>query len=215
MYVAFFDLDHTILRISSGEVMFRGSRESGIIGPRQAAVAMIITILYRAGFMSADSAVARWTSWYGGLPVEEMAPLAVEWGKKLEKYIRNGAREAIRIHHKRGDRTVILSASSTAICEHIRSVLGMDDVICTELEVIEGRLTGRLKGAYCHGPEKLRRARKYCEERGFKLGDAHYYADSMADLPVLEAVGTPVCVSPDRKLDRIARSRGWKVCLWQ
>lgn len=215
MQVAFFDLDHTILSISSGEVMFRGSRERGIIGSLQSLQALIITILYRAGLMSADAAVAVWTSWYRGLPVEVMKPLAAEWGKELEKYIRDGARNEIEFYREHGVRTVILSASSVAICEHIRGVLNMDDVICTELEIVDGKITGRLKGAYCHGQEKLKRAKKYCFKHGLSLEEAYYYADSIADLPVLEVVGTPVCVYPDRKLERLARQYGWKICLWE
>jgi phosphoserine phosphatase len=91
----------------------------------------------------------------------------------------------------------------------------MDDVICTELEFIDGRFTGNLKGSYCHGREKLSRARRYCLDQDVSMKDSYYYADSINDLPVLEEVGIPVCVTPDKKLELIAMKRGWRISRWE
>ncbi len=214
MYVAFFDLDHTILSTSSGRIMFRGSYERGIIGKREVRRGVVINALYRTGLMSAGAAVGHWMKWYGGLELAEIAPLGAEWAGELLGYVREDARREVAHHRERGALTVILSASPAFICERMKEHLGMDDVICTELDVADGRLTGRLKGEYCHGREKLARALLYCGERRLRMEDAFYYADSIHDLPVLEAVGNPVCVTPERALDRRARKRGWKIVRW-
>jgi HAD superfamily hydrolase (TIGR01490 family) len=214
MYVAFFDLDHTILSTSSGRVMFRGSYEHGIIGKKEIRRGLIVNALYRLGLMSAGTAVGRWMKWYGGLELEKVAPLGAEWADELKKYVREDARREVAFHRERGARTVLLSASPAFICEKMREHLGMSDSICTELDVADGCLTGKLKGEYCHGREKLVRARRYCGEFGLRMEDAYYYADSIADLYVLEAVGHPVCVTPDRGLQRQARKRGWKIVRW-
>ncbi len=215
MHVAFFDLDHTIVNTSSGRVMFKGSRDHGIIGRKEIRKAIAINALYRFGIITPHDAVSRWMKWYGGMSVEAIAPIANEWIDELKGLVRDDAREEIQRHRDGGARTVILSASPTVICKEMKKVLGMDDVLCTELEVVDGRLTGKLKGCYCHGREKLDRAIRYCREKGFVLKDAYYYADSIADLPVLEAVGNPVCVTPDRKLERVARRRDWKIVWWK
>ena len=91
----------------------------------------------------------------------------------------------------------------------------MDDVICTELEIIDDRFTGKMIGRYCFGTEKLIRARQYCKDNGFKMKDAFYYADSISDLPVFESVGFPICVTPEKKLEKIALRRGWKINIWE
>ncbi len=214
MCIAFFDLDHTILDTSSGNIMFRGSYESGIIGKRGIAGSLGIILLYRLGLMSAERAVGRWMRWYRGIDVETILPLAAEWIETLKGHVRGDAVREIRRQRELGARTVILSASPTFICERMRDYLKMDDMICTELEIVDGRLTGRLRKGYCHGREKLIRAVRYCDALGRSIKDTWYYADSIADLPVLEAVGNPVCVTPDARLMRIARKRGWRIERW-
>jgi HAD superfamily hydrolase (TIGR01490 family) len=215
MYAAFFDLDHTLLSISSGQIMFKSSYEHGIIGRADIFKAICINFLYRTGMMSPEGAVGRWLMCYRGMSVEMFTPIYLEWGEELKRFIREDARKEVRLHMDRGARTVVLSASTTAFCEQTKKVLGMDDVICTELEVIDGIFTGTMKGRYCYGPEKLVRARHYCRERGLRMEDAFYYADSIADLSVMEAVGTPVCITPDKRLEREALKRGWKISQWK
>jgi HAD superfamily hydrolase (TIGR01490 family) len=215
MNAAFFDLDHTILSISSGQIMFESSRRHGIISRGQAFLALGIVVLYRAGLISPDRAINRWMSWYAGMSEDEIAPIAAEWAEELKRYVRGDARREVDLHRAGGVRTVVLSASTTFFCETIRAELGMDDVICSEVEVADGRLTGALKGRYCYGVEKLNRAKAYCSEHGINMAGSWYYADSIADAPVMEAVGHPVCVTPDPKLEREARKRGWEIRMWR
>ena len=215
MYVAFFDLDHTILNISSGQLMFRGSREHKLIGRKEIFEAIIMTILYRMGILSAESAIERWLRWYKGMTVEMMQPIAVYSADKLKGSIRNDARREIKFHQDNGALTVILSASTAYFCDQIKTELQMDDVICTELEIIDDRFTGKMIGRYCYGTEKLIRARQYCKDKGLRMEDTFYYADSISDLPVFESVGFPVCVTPEKKLEKIALKRGWKINIWK
>jgi HAD-superfamily subfamily IB hydrolase, TIGR01490 len=215
MYIAFFDLDHTILNTSSGRFVFRESYRHGIIGRKELFKALLFTVLYRLGIMNEESIIKRWLGWYRGISIEAFAPIASDWVKELQSVIRNDARKEVQLHRDNGGRTVILSASTTFFCEQVKNALGMDDVICTELEVIDGRLTGNLKGRYCHGREKLLRARRYCLTQGVDMKDCYYYADSINDLPMLEEVGIPVCVTPDKKLERIAMKQGWRISRWE
>jgi putative phosphoserine phosphatase/1-acylglycerol-3-phosphate O-acyltransferase len=84
-------------------------------------------------------------------------------------------------------------------------------VICTRLEVADGRFTGRIVEPICHGRGKLYWARRFCTEKGIDLAGSYFYTDSIRDLPTLEAVGHPRPVNPDRQLLREARQRGWPV----
>jgi phosphoserine phosphatase len=58
-------------------------------------------------------------------------------------------------------------------------------------------------------------ARAFANERGFALEDACFYSDSITDLPLLEAVGTPIIVNPDARLRRHAKRRGWRIERWR
>ena len=146
---------------------------------------------------------------------EMFKPTVVYCAEKLKGEIRNDARKEVKFHQDKGAHTVILTASTAFLCDQIKMELQMDDIICTELEFIDDRFTGKMKGRYCYGTEKLVRARHYCKDKELHMENAFYYADSIADLPVFEAVGVPVCVTPDRKLERIALKRGWRINIWE
>jgi phosphoserine phosphatase len=77
-----------------------------------------------------------------------------------------------------------------------------------------GLHTGRSLGEVCFGAGKLRLARAFAEGRGVSLADCTFYTDSYSDLPMLEAVGRPVAVNPDRRLLRRAERAGWPVLDW-
>jgi len=84
-------------------------------------------------------------------------------------------------------------------------------VLCTQLEVEDGRLTGRHVWPTCYGGGKAIAARALARERGIDLGQSYFYTDSHEDLPLLEAVGHPRPTNPNRRLAAIAARRGWPV----
>jgi phosphoserine phosphatase len=90
----------------------------------------------------------------------------------------------------------------------IAELLGIDDVIATRMVVAEGRYTGEV-AYYAAGPTKAAAARALAEERGYDLASSYAYSDSISDVPLLECVGNPTAVNPDRALRRIAIERGW------
>jgi len=124
------------------------------------------------------------------------------------------ALEEIRMHSGKSARTVILSSTPSSVCRVMTESLGMDDFICSQLEVTEGLLTGRSVRPLCFGEEKAVRLREYCEKNNTDPGDCWYYGDSLADFAALSIVGNPVCVNPDGKLLKKARENNWKVYHW-
>ena len=93
--------------------------------------------------------------------------------------------------------------------------LNIDDIICSELEVYNGIMTGRPVGHLCFGEEKAVRLKEYCEKNNSFRSEAWYYGDSISDLPALEAVGKAVCINPDKKLKKTAVERDWKILYWK
>ena len=107
----------------------------------------------------------------------------------------------------------MLSAANQYICNLVRDFIDLEDMICTEMEVIDGFFTGFPRDSYCYGEQKLERVKAYCEACKCSLENTWYYADAYSDLPVLEQVGRPVCITPEPKLEKIARKRGWPVLI--
>ena len=92
--------------------------------------------------------------------------------------------------------------------------LGIDHVVCSELEVVDGRFTGQPVEPLCYGEGKITRARVLLDEYGIGFDKVSFFSDSITDLPLLAEVDVPVAVNPDRRLLRAARARGWQVQSW-
>jgi HAD superfamily hydrolase (TIGR01490 family) len=119
--------------------------------------------------------------------------------------------ELLNRHKRAGREVYICSSSPQDFLELLADELRIDGVVGTCAEVAGDRYTGRLEGLLCHGPEKARRVRELAEQRNIDLTRSYAYSDSANDLPLLEAVGNPVAMNPDRSLLIHARRQGWQV----
>jgi HAD superfamily hydrolase (TIGR01490 family) len=125
-------------------------------------------------------------------------------------YVYDEARVLLDAHRTAGEDVIIVSASGHEMVGPIGALLGAALVIATRMEIAEGCYTGQIE-FYAYGPAKAERVRELAGERGYRLADCSAYSDSITDLPMLEAVGHPHAVNPDRELRRLARLRGWPV----
>ena len=92
-------------------------------------------------------------------------------------------------------------------------MLGADDVIATQLEIVDGKYTGEIE-YYAYAEEKARAIRALAEERGYDLEGSFAYSDSITDVHMLEVVGHPHAVNPDRELRKVAIAKGWPVLVF-
>jgi fatty acyl-CoA reductase len=118
----------------------------------------------------------------------------------------------LRKHKQMGHRVVLLSGALDFLLDPLRNLA--DDVLCASLAEEEGVYTGELSGAPVAGEARARMLASYARKRGVDLHRSYAYADSISDLPMLEAVGNPVAVNPDRRLAAAAKDRGWQIRRW-
>ena len=104
--------------------------------------------------------------------------------------------------------------SPQEIVEPLATALGMTGGIGTVGEVVDGVYTGELDGPFCYGRGKVDAIARARPLGGLDLAQCYAYSDSASDLPMLEAVGHPVAVNPDAKLERHARRHGWPVVIF-
>jgi phosphoserine phosphatase len=78
-------------------------------------------------------------------------------------------------------------------------------------EIADGVYTGELAAPFCYGEGKAEAIKAVAEAEGYDLARSYAYTDSAGDLPMLEIVGHPVAVNPDRALEAIAYHRGWPI----
>ncbi len=152
---------------------------------------------------------------YASLPVAEIKAAAGD----CVRYISNskwlvGAREKIQEHRNAGQEIVLVTGSLDFLMDALARELGGARVLAAGLEERDGRFTGRLIGGPVIAEEKRRRMIQYADEHGLDMRQCHAYGDSSADLPMLEAVGFPHAVNPDRKLRAVALKRNWPIHDW-
>lgn len=215
MALALYDLDRTALRVNSATLWVRRQYREGRIGTRTMAKAGWWLSLYRLGVMHVDRALHEAVAFMEGQPEDELVRrTAIFWDEQCLHTIRPGVRRAVAWHREQGHGNVLSTSSSPWISRLAVAELALDDYLCTEIEVRDGLLTGRIAGTPNFGEGKLTRLQAYAGARGVALEDVWFYTDSAADLPLLRAVGHPVCVAPDPQLAREARRRGWPVEDW-
>ena len=129
----------------------------------------------------------------------------------IEPIIYAEALELFEQHRQAGDRIYLVSASPEEIVLPLAELLGVDGAISSRGELDQdGRYTGTM-AFYAYGAGKAEAMRSLAARNGIDLAASTAYSDSATDVPMLEAVGHPVVVNPDRALGRIARERGWEV----
>lgn len=146
-----------------------------------------------------------------GVPVATLAALADVVLPKLMKDVRREARGLIDLHADAGRDTYIVSASPIEIVGKFADAMEMTGGLGTVAEVVDGSYSGELAQPFCYGEGKADALRRIADEKGYDLRASYAYTDSAGDLPMLETVGHPVAVNPDRALETIAYHRGWPI----
>lgn len=214
-YIAFFDLDHTLIMANSGKLLIREAREKGLLTTMDLAKAIWLSFLYKFRLRNTEKIIAGMLQWLEGVPVRKVSELSTEvFLKNMAGAIADEARNEIKMHQEKNAAVVILSSALCPVCQSVAGHLNMDDIICTRIETTGGICTGRPSGNLCFGKEKVARLREYCEKNNSRVEDAWYYGDSYSDLAVLQTAGKPVCVNPDKRLLKAAKEYNWKICKW-
>jgi HAD superfamily hydrolase (TIGR01490 family) len=211
---AFFDLDKTIIAGSSALAFSRPFRREGLINRRavlHSAYAQLLLVIAGADADTMELLRRRLTALCTGWEVAQIRSIVAETLYDIvEPLVYAEATELIAEHRENGHEVVVLSASGLEVVEPIAAMVGADRCMSTRMGVANGRYTGVID-YYCYGEEKARAAREIAAERGYLLEDCRAYSDSITDLPLLEAVGHPTVVNPDRALRREAEQRGWPI----
>lgn len=210
--IAFFDFDGTLVRRDSGVIYAVPSMRRGLVGPALFAELVGTWLLSKAGLRTRTDAMRVGFRCYAGFSLEELrAIMRALHDEHLRDFLSEPMLERIRAHREAGDRLVILTASAFFVAEPIAAHLGFDELWGTQVGFAGGRCTGLVEGEILDGHAKLATARRAAEAAGVELDRCSFYSDHIADLPLLEAVGTPVAVGSSRALGKVARARGWSV----
>jgi HAD superfamily hydrolase (TIGR01490 family) len=211
---AFFDLDKTVIAKSSALAFGRPFYRDGLITRRDVVKSAYAQLMFRLGGTD-EQTMARTRDYLAtlckGWPVEQVRQIVTETLHELiNPYVYAEAAALIEEHQAAGRDVVLVSASGEEIVRPIGSQLGVRDIIATRMGVTDGRYNGEVE-FYAAGASKVDAVGDLAKERGYDLADCYAYSDSSSDIPLLECVGHPTVVNPDRALRRMALENAWPV----
>jgi HAD superfamily hydrolase (TIGR01490 family) len=209
---AFFDLDKTIIAKSSVLAFGRPFYQGGLINRRavlRSAYAQFVFALAGADEDQIERMRAYLTSMCKGWDVAQVSDIVAETLHEIiDPIVYNEAVDLIGMHKSAGRDVVIVSSSGEEVVAPIGEMLGADHVIATRMVVAEGKYTGEIE-RYAYAAEKAVAMRELAADRGYDLTRCYAYSDSFTDLPMLDGVGHPFVVNPDRALRKVAVERDW------
>ncbi len=211
---AFFDLDKTIISRSSTLAFASSFYRHGLITRSQAARGALAQLRYRTG--GADHAQmervrAQLTRVCRGWSADRVTEIVTaNLARTIAPIIYEQARLLLDGHRQAGRDVFIVSTAGQEMVGPIAAMLGVGGIIATRMRLVQGRYTGEME-FYAYGEGKAEQIRRLATDRGYDLAACYAYSDSFTDLPMLEAVGHPHAVNPDRALRRIALARDWPV----
>jgi putative phosphoserine phosphatase/1-acylglycerol-3-phosphate O-acyltransferase len=205
--VAFFDMDGTLV---SGFTAFAFALER-MKKPAASDIGVgAVALRYQLGRAEFVELLEASTRALAGTSVDEVSAVAESvYRNQIASWVYPEARTIIANHRARGHRVVLVSAANDFQVRHVAEDLDVDHVICNHMEIDDGLVTGDVAQPVVYGPGKATAAFEYVETHGLDLANAFFYTDGYEDLPLLEAVGHPQPLNPDRKLAKVAKSRGW------
>jgi HAD superfamily hydrolase (TIGR01490 family) len=212
---AFFDLDKTVIARSSMMAFARPFRRAGLLDRRALAKGAATQFLYvRRG--AGPKRLARiqraaLTVTAGWNQAEISRIVADHLADAIDPITYTDALRLIAAHRAAGRRVYLVSAAPEEIVEPIGRRLGVDETIASRACIDErGCFAGTLE-RYAYGAAKATLMAEAAQRHGIDLAGSWAYSDSVTDAPMLEVVGHPVAVNPDRALRDLARSNGWEV----
>jgi HAD superfamily hydrolase (TIGR01490 family) len=215
--LALFDLDGTLLAGDTDVLWCAFLVDQGILDRETFGAAnRDVADRYARGAITPDEFAAFYAGTLAGRSAAAWSPLRDRFiATAIAPRIGAAARALVARHRDAGDRLVVTTATNRFLTEPIAASLGIDALIATELEVaVDGEFSGRTSGIVNMRAGKVERLTQWLAvqgERTSALADATFYSDSINDLPMLQAVGTPVVVDPDPRLREEAERRGWRI----
>ncbi len=213
MSLAIFDLDNTLLRGDSDHGWGEFLVERGIVAGdtfKQANDQFYED--YVNGTLDIEAYVA-----FALSPVIDMSPAERDalhkefMAEKIEPMILSKAEALIAEHKQNDDTLIIITATNSFITAPIATRLGIEHLLATDPEMIDGQFSGKIDGTPCFQGGKVTRLNEWLKGRQENVEDAYFYSDSANDIPLLSEVSKPVAVDPDDKLRAHADTQGWPI----
>ncbi len=213
MPLAIFDLDNTLLNGDSDHLWGRFLAEQGIVdGDWYERENDRFYREYKEGTLDIHEFLR-----FSLKPLSQHSPERLrQWHQafmreKIEPILLPAAQILIDKHRAAGDILMIITATNAFVTAPIAAAFGIEHLIATDPEMVDGRYTGEVAGTPCFQEGKVTRLKQWLEQHRQNLAGSSFYSDSHNDLPLLRQVEHPIAVDPDETLAQHARKHGWPI----
>jgi len=214
---AFFDLDKTIIAKSSTLAFSKPFQAGGLISRKallRSAYSQFVYVVGGADHDQMEKMRKFMSELVTGWDVATVREIVADTLHNIvDPLVYDEAVQLIEEHHAAGRDVVIVSASGLEVVEPIGEMLGADHVVATRMEIEDGKYTGQI-ALYAYAEEKARAVRELAEANGYDLAASYAYSDSITDVHMLDEVGHPYVVNPDKDLRKTAKERDWPVLIF-
>ncbi len=209
---AIFDFDGTIISGYSATVFIREQLRRGDVSPREFLEIVGAMTNFGLGNLGFSGMMAVNAQFMRGIEEETYYEVGEElYKRQIARRIYPESRALVDAHLARGHTVAIISSATPYQVAPAAEDLGINHVLCTHLEVADGKFTGGVVKPTCFGQGKVDAAEDLAAEVGADLDNSFFYSDSTDDQLLLERVGYPRALNPSEKLQRLARKNKWPV----
>ncbi|MGZ4503388.1 MAG: HAD family hydrolase [Nocardioidaceae bacterium] len=214
---AFFDLDKTIIAKSSTLAFSRSFYAGGLISRGSVLRSAYAQFVYLVGGADHDQMEKMrefLSELCAGWDVQTVRDIVADTLHNIvDPLVYDEAVSLMEEHRLAGRDVIIVSASGAEVVEPIGQMLGADGVVATRMEIADGKYTGAID-YYAYAENKATAIKDLALQNGYDLARSYAYSDSITDIHMLEIVGNPYAVNPDRELRRQATARGWPILVF-
>ena len=209
---AIFDFDGTLISGYSAVAFIQEQVKRGNLSPRELMELVSAMVSFGIGGMGFSAMMVAASQFLRGIREDSYANFGRElFESHIARLIYPESRALVQAHLKRGHTVAIVTSATRYQVEPAARDLGIENVLCTELEVEKGYFTGAVVQPTCFGRGKVAAAESLAEQFGVDLDRSYFYSDSDDDIELLQRVGKPRPLNPNTKLMSIAERRGWPV----
>jgi HAD superfamily hydrolase (TIGR01490 family) len=209
------DLDRTLVRVNTASLYARWQVREGEARRRDGMRVAWWIARYTLGLIDAEQIARSLARPMVGRDEARFAERVERWVRdEVLPHVAPAARDEIARRKAEGYLCAIVTASTSYSAEPVGRAVGIDHVLSSHLEVVDGAFTGEVVPPFCYGEGKVVAVESWARTHGVDLTQSAFFTDSISDLPLLERVGEPVAVNPDPRLRWVARRRRWPVFRW-
>ena len=209
---AFFDLDRTLIKGFSAKEFFQTRLLSGRMKSKEVVAQFAGVMVYATGNRNFAGLAALSAQGVKGVPEQTFIDLGEEvYLKHLADAIYPESRALVQAHLAKGHTVAIISAATPYQVNPVARDLDIEHIMCTRMKVEKGKFTGEIIEPACWGEGKSHAAIELAKEHKLDMAKSYFYTDSHEDLPLMEIVGHPRPINPDKELRAIAYQNNWPV----